>query len=362
MPGTIKHRKPSTVPDNPDYDVSSSEWNDALVGAEGADGDLMRRDVAALDGWSLTSTVPPAQGGTGAGPLAAHGVVLAQGAAPMTAVAPGSAGQVLMSNGASADPSWQPASTPGTHRLRHATGGADAPQNLSAAILTSGTLPDARLSAQIPRLASNNLFSGDQTLEGATFARLLLRDLSRPANQRNFHVMNFNGVLTLQALDDALAGSGGSLVLERAGAVRVSGDLYEKGRSQPLGHWTQIVYTGVNFSSNVGSWTVEPADQVQLQYMLAGKTLWLAFQLQQTTVAGSPSQLRVALPLSLTAAFPTWVPFHWFDAGVWNGTGVATAAAGGGYLALQKDPGAGVAWVNGTNTVWVYGTVPIAVS
>ena len=45
-------------------------------------------------------------------------------------------------------------SAPGAHHASHETGGADALAALSAAILTSGTLPDARLSGNVAMLAS----------------------------------------------------------------------------------------------------------------------------------------------------------------------------------------------------------------
>lgn len=50
--------------------------------------------------------VPVTDGGTGVSTLTNHGVVLGQGASAVAATAAGSAGQLLTSGGASADPSW----------------------------------------------------------------------------------------------------------------------------------------------------------------------------------------------------------------------------------------------------------------
>ena len=56
-------------------------------------------------GLTLPVTVP--EGGTGQTSLALHGVPIGQGTSGVLVASPGAAGQVLMSNGASADPSFQ---------------------------------------------------------------------------------------------------------------------------------------------------------------------------------------------------------------------------------------------------------------
>ena len=61
---------------------------------------------------SLT-TVPVANGGTGLSTLTAHNVLLGEGTANVGFAAPGTAGQILVSNGAAADPSFKSLSTAG---------------------------------------------------------------------------------------------------------------------------------------------------------------------------------------------------------------------------------------------------------
>jgi hypothetical protein len=56
--GTIKHRKVTALPDNPNFDVSSSEWNDSLVVGGGTQSQVMVRDAGQLDGWGWSSSVP----------------------------------------------------------------------------------------------------------------------------------------------------------------------------------------------------------------------------------------------------------------------------------------------------------------
>jgi len=55
----------------------------------------------------LASPLPVAQGGMGGASLAAHAVLVGEGTSPVAQVAPGPAGNVLTSNGPSADPSFQ---------------------------------------------------------------------------------------------------------------------------------------------------------------------------------------------------------------------------------------------------------------
>jgi hypothetical protein len=51
-------------------------------------------------------------GGTGVATLAAHGVVVGNGTSPVNVTSPGTAGQVLTSNGPSVDPTFQTAAAP----------------------------------------------------------------------------------------------------------------------------------------------------------------------------------------------------------------------------------------------------------
>jgi len=55
---------------------------------------------------------PVTNGGTGVATLPAHEVIVGAGTSPVVSIATGTAGQVLTSNGASADPSFQTSATP----------------------------------------------------------------------------------------------------------------------------------------------------------------------------------------------------------------------------------------------------------
>lgn len=82
----------------------------------------------------LASALPVAQGGTGVATLTAHEVLLGNGTSPITQVSGvGTTGQVLTSNGAAADPTWQTSNaTPGfTYSSSGGAGGQPAVQTAS---------------------------------------------------------------------------------------------------------------------------------------------------------------------------------------------------------------------------------------
>src|SRR5262249_39827771 len=51
-----------------------------------------------------------------------------------------------------------------------------------------------------------------------------------------------------------------------------------------------------NFSSDVGTWTVDSGDQVAFAYSLEGKTMTMSVFLSPTSVSGAPAGLRVTVP------------------------------------------------------------------
>jgi hypothetical protein len=66
---------------------------------------------------SFVPTIGVTTGGTGATSLTNHGVLLGQGTSAVAATSAGTSGQCLLSNGASADPTWQTCPSGGTSAL-----------------------------------------------------------------------------------------------------------------------------------------------------------------------------------------------------------------------------------------------------
>jgi len=245
-------------------------------------------------------------------------------------------GGALTINGAPITPGG---GTPGAHAPTHAAGGSD-PVALSAAQITSGTLPDARLSSNVALKNINNQFSDYQTIQ-AGYAQLVLHDLNGAVNARRWGVMTYNGDVIMQARNDDDTYQNNSLQIARNGNLTVagssylqavsctsigctfitsSGDIYsqrnmsadaavfspifiEAGRSTPLGHWINVPYAASNFvGSQSMTWTVESADVQTYAYTLIGNTMLLSVCIYAASVGGTPdAYLMTRIPGGFSA-------------------------------------------------------------
>jgi len=208
---------------------------------------------------------------------------------------------------------------------------------LNASQLTTGTLPDARLSAQVARRDVANTFVANQRVEAAT-PRIKVVDTSQPADQRQFQIVGLNQQLVVAVVNDAETAEAGPrpLTLTRTGDAQIGRDLYEKQRAVPLGHWVDISFAAGNFTSNAGSWTVTAGSVGAFAYTLIGQTLTLTLQINPNTViTGTPTYLSVALPAGLVAARPGIGTVVMQNSG-WR-LGHAIAVAGGSALVLQRE-------------------------
>lgn len=61
--------------------------------------------------------------------------------------------------------------------------------------------------------------------------------------------------------------------------------------------WSTVAFDAANFTASAGTWTVESADQVDFAYLLIGKTMRMAFQINSTsTSAGMGTVLYIKVP------------------------------------------------------------------
>lgn len=170
-----------------------------------------------------------------------------------------------------------PAGPAGPAGAAGATGPAG-PATTDASLLASGILPNARL-ANIPETT---------IADGAVFPRL--------------------------AAAETIGG-----VWEFTTGIK------ERGRTAFAGEWVNIAYDAGRFSGNGGmTWTVGAGDQVGLAYMQIGKTCWVRFTLNGTTVGGvASSQLKLDLSgIPLAAVVNSSAIVRCFNAGV-DGAGLA---------------------------------------
>jgi hypothetical protein len=206
-----------------------------------------------------------------------------------------------------------PAGNAVPHHVTHETGGIDAITTLSGGVITTGTVADARLSTNIPKLNASNLFTANIQGINAQDCGWALIDPTRPVDARRFHIINSAGFAYIQAVNDALTISQSYVRVARDGSIT------ERARTLPLGEWTDIPFAASNFVSAGGgmTWTVVSGSQTTFAYTLIGKTALIAVTLGGTTVSGTPSQpLRIVLPI---------VPTHSNEALFWgldNGTQV----------------------------------------
>src|SRR6187399_2447799 len=109
------------------------------------------------------------------------------------------------------------------HAVQHASGGADEILNINATRITSGILPDARLSANIPRLNLINTFLTHQQITGVNPALNLL-NTAPPAGSRNTRfISDGNGAVYIQHMADDMAAAQNTLIFDRAGNLSIPG-------------------------------------------------------------------------------------------------------------------------------------------
>jgi hypothetical protein len=112
-----------------------------------------------------------------------------------------------------------------------------------------------------------------------------------------------------------------------------------------LGDWTQIPFAAGDFTTSNGTaWTVIGANVFQARYKASGKTVTLALiVIGSTLAAGSPQELRFALPAGIVPATP-------FNQAGWGNDGGGTTMC-----LLQVDSGGNVRIFKETLGTWVAG-------
>lgn len=112
--------------------------------------------------------------------------------------------------------------------------------------------------------------------------------------------------------------------------------------------WANVTYAAGNFTGNASmTWSVGAGDQTTFAVAAIGKYVTLAIVLADTSVGGTPdTTLKIALPNSYVATVAQSWPF-WFDDDGIRGIGIASVAAAGTVLNLEKSNG--TAWNATTN-------------
>jgi hypothetical protein len=114
--------------------------------------------------------------------------------------------------------------------------------------------------------------------------------------------------------------------------------------------WTAVSYVAGNFTSPTGTWVVDSGDVLRNHYIVQNKLLIWQVWIATTTVTGTPSHLRIALPVGTV---PTTVLFA---AGQGNNAGAAAETTivtpySGTAMGIQRQSAAN--WTAATNTTAV---------
>jgi hypothetical protein len=266
----------------------ATRWAKFTTGAVGIDkGDYFEFPVTPVDhGAALTNnqTVVLAFAGGGGG---GSGDVVGPASAVDHSVAlySGTTGKVITdASQVTVDAATGNLTTPGS-----LTAGGLSTTPLNASNLTSGTVANARLSAQVARTDAANTFTVAQTINSATNASLMLTDANQGTDAKKFRILNGSQQLRIDALNDAESTFIATpLILNRTGTLIVGTDLYEKQRTTPMGHWIDVPFNAANFTAPAGmTWTVAAGNVHANRYTLLGKTLIWQFDIQQSAVSGT---------------------------------------------------------------------------
>jgi hypothetical protein len=180
---------------------------------------------------------------------------------------------------------------PRHHAETHEPGGTDPITSLSGSIITTGTVADARLSSNVPLKDAPNVFTGKpQVISSTSVPELRFNETGAAVNIKNLRLATFNGELFIQGEDDAGTVISQLLKVTVGGDTQVARDIYEKGRSTPLGSWIDYV---PSLSADVGTATL--TNDFGSKYTLIGNTMIITFYLG-ITLSATPTQVFITIP------------------------------------------------------------------
>jgi hypothetical protein len=157
---------------------------------------------------------------------------------------------------------WRPLAIGSAGQFLKVAAGLPAWSALAAGDIASGTLADARLSANVPLINAANVFTANQRVN---------------------------------------AGLGVNVAPPATGAVALSGSVFDQGRSNAIGEKIDIAFSAGNFAGRGSmTWTVAAGDQETLSYAYLGKNLvLLSWAINTSTVGGTLNNwLQIQLPFT----------------------------------------------------------------
>jgi hypothetical protein len=258
--------------------------------------------VSAAPAWGAIAvadlpTIDVAHGGTGVVTLTAHGVLIGEGTGNVATTTAGTANQVLMSGGASADPAWSTATYP-------ATAGATANRALytsDGTNFTVGQLPNAALANSAVTVTAGTGLSGggSVSLGSSTTINVATNGISNALfRQSGALTVVGNGTNATADVSDITAGTD-DFVLRRSGTSLAFGQVATGGITNAAVTYAKI--QNVAATSLVGNSAGSPAAAENISIgtglSLASSTLSATGVMSYVTVAAAAA---ITIPNSTT--------------------------------------------------------------
>jgi hypothetical protein len=185
----------------------------------------------------------------------------------------------------------------------------------------------------------DNLWSALQTF----LAGINIRNAGGAADQKNWDTdFGAGATLAIRALNDAISSANFAIrwtrsgititKTELAGDAEVAGTIKERGRTTPMGEWIDFTPT---LSASAGTWTVGTI--VTKRYMLIGKTMFIAFEIDNSNVSNAAVELQLTIPGGFNAAQQSSGAYVYKDAGGAFNTGAWYTIASNGLLRFRTN-------------------------
>jgi hypothetical protein len=116
---------------------------------------------------------------------------------------------------------------------------------------------------------------------------------------------------------------------------------------------TSVAFSAGDFTADTGTWTVEAADVQQYSYLSIGVLMIVHVTILNSSVSGSPNELRIKIPGGKTCARRISIPATIIDNGTFR---VGAAYAPSGSTTLNVAIAAGGTFATASNTTHVTGT------
>jgi hypothetical protein len=146
------------------------------------------------------------------------------------------------------------------------------------------------------------------------------------------------------------------------GAARLSGALYDYGRTTPQGTWLpRTPFAAGNYIGSSGTFTVASGDVIADTYMRDGKTMAFCCGVINASITGAtPAYLMIVLPLGVTVDKRTEVPAVIRANGTYE-LGEAIAVPGETFVRVYRAGAGYAAWPLSAANVEVRFTIPVSI-